>query len=192
VRFAAYRSGHSEGLAVRLPDGEFRGVPAKDAKYPGNLATLIAAGPRALKDAAAVLAGGVAIDPRMAKFPPPLPAPGKIVCVRLNYVDHSVESGFTPPTYPTIFARFASSLIGHETPILRPAASIQLDYEGEMVAVIGKGGRHIPKSQAPRACCRLLDLQRCLDPRLPDQVAAMDRRQEFRLHRRLRPVLRDS
>ena len=51
-------------------------------------------------------------------------------------------------TYPTIFARFASSLIGHGAPILRPAASVQLDYEGEMVAVIGKGGRHIAKNQA--------------------------------------------
>ena len=148
MRFAAYRSGDSEGFAVRLPDAGFHGLSAKDAKYPGNLATLIAAGPQALKDAAAVLAGSAAIDPRMAKFLPPLPAPGKIVCVGLNYVDHSLESGFTPPAYPTIFARFTSSLIGHEAPILRPVASIQLDYEGEMVAVIGKGGRHIPKGQA--------------------------------------------
>lgn len=148
MQFAAYRSGRGEGLAVRLPGGEFRGLPVADAKYPGSLATLIAAGPRALKDAAAVLAGGVAIDPQVGQLLPPLPAPGKIVCVGLNYVDHSLESGFTPPAYPTIFARFASSLVGHGAPILRPAASVQLDYEGEMVAVIGKGGRHIPKSQA--------------------------------------------
>jgi 2-keto-4-pentenoate hydratase/2-oxohepta-3-ene-1,7-dioic acid hydratase in catechol pathway len=148
VRFAAYRSGRGEGLAVQLPGGEFRGLTVLDAKYPGSLAKLIAAGTDALKSAAAVLAGGPAIDPRTALFLPPLAAPGKIVCVGLNYVDHSLESGFTPPSYPTIFARFASSLIGHGAPILRPAASVQLDYEGEMVAVIGKGGRHIPKAQA--------------------------------------------
>jgi 2-keto-4-pentenoate hydratase/2-oxohepta-3-ene-1,7-dioic acid hydratase in catechol pathway len=148
VRFAAYRSGRGKGLAVQLPGGEFHGLSVLDAKYPGGLAKLIAAGGDALKDAAAVLAGGSAIDPRTALFLPPLAAPGKIVCVGLNYVDHSLESGFTPPAYPTIFARFASSLIGHGAPILRPAASVQLDYEGEMVAVIGKGGRHIPKAQA--------------------------------------------
>ena len=148
MRFAAYRSGRGEGLAVQLPGGEFHGLSVHDAKYPGGLAKLIAAGGYALKDAAAVLAGGSAIDPRTALFLPPLAAPGKIVCVGLNYVDHSLESGFTPPAYPTIFARFASSLIGHGAPILRPAASVQLDYEGEMVAVIGKGGRHIPKAQA--------------------------------------------
>jgi 2-keto-4-pentenoate hydratase/2-oxohepta-3-ene-1,7-dioic acid hydratase in catechol pathway len=135
-------------LAVELPGGEFRGFSVLDAKYPGPLATLIAAGNDALRDASAVLAGGPVIDPRSALFLPPLAAPGKIVCVGLNYVDHSLESGFTPPTYPTIFARFSSSLIGHGAPILRPAASVQLDYEGEMVAVIGKGGRHIAKNKA--------------------------------------------
>ena len=148
MRFAAYRSRRGEGLAVQRPSGEFRGLSVLDAKYPGNLAKLIAAGPDALADAAAVLSGGSAIDPRTALFLPPLAEPGKIVCVGLNYVDHSLESGFTPPSYPTIFARFASSLIGHGAPILRPAVSVQLDYEGEMVAVIGKGGRHIAKAQA--------------------------------------------
>jgi acylpyruvate hydrolase len=148
VRFAAYRAGHSKGLAVRLADGEFRGLSAADSNYPGDLATLIAAGPSALKDAAAVLARAPVIDDAVTEFLPPLPAPGKIVCVGLNYIDHSLESGFTPPAYPTIFARFASSLIGHGAPILRPAASIQLDYEGEMVAVIGRGGRHISKNHA--------------------------------------------
>jgi acylpyruvate hydrolase len=148
VRFAVYRAGRGEGLAVQLPGDEFRGLTVLDAKYPGSLAKLIAAGPEALRDAGAVLAGGPVLDLRSMLFLPPLPAPGKIVCVGLNYVDHSLESGFTPPNYPTIFARFSSSLIGHGAPILRPAASVQLDYEGEMVAIIGKGGRHIGKSQA--------------------------------------------
>jgi 2-keto-4-pentenoate hydratase/2-oxohepta-3-ene-1,7-dioic acid hydratase in catechol pathway len=79
---------------------------------------------------------------------PPLPVPGKIICVGLNYVDHSIESGFVPPDYPTIFTRFASSLVGAGAPIIRPRVSTQLDYEGEMVAVIGTGGRHIPEENA--------------------------------------------
>jgi acylpyruvate hydrolase len=68
--------------------------------------------------------------------------------VGLNYVDHSIESGFTPPDYPTIFTRFTSSLVSAGAPIVRPKVSIQLDYEGEMVAVIGKGGRHISEDDA--------------------------------------------
>jgi 2-keto-4-pentenoate hydratase/2-oxohepta-3-ene-1,7-dioic acid hydratase in catechol pathway len=148
LRFAAFRSGRDQGLAVQLPGGEFRGLLAGDPRFPGDLATLIAAGPDALRAAGEKLKAAAPVVSDAMVFLPPLPMPGKIVCVGLNYVDHSLESGFTPPGYPTIFARFASSLIGHGAPILRPAVSVQLDYEGEMVAVIGKGGRHIAKSRA--------------------------------------------
>jgi hypothetical protein len=54
------------------------------------------------------------------------------------------------PDYPTLFARFPSSLIAHSEPIMRPRASEKLDYEGELVAVIGKGGRHIPRAARSR------------------------------------------
>jgi 2-keto-4-pentenoate hydratase/2-oxohepta-3-ene-1,7-dioic acid hydratase in catechol pathway len=78
----------------------------------------------------------------------PLSAPGKIICVGLNYVDHSIESGFTVPDYPAIFARFTSSLIGCGAAIIRLRVSTQLDYEGEMVSIIGTGGRHIAERDA--------------------------------------------
>jgi acylpyruvate hydrolase len=57
------------------------------------------------------------------------------------------------PDYPTLFARFPSSLIAHVEPIVRPRASEKLDYEGELVAVIGKGGRHIPRAAALSHIC---------------------------------------
>ena len=60
----------------------------------------------------------------------------------------SAESGFKQPDYPTLFSRFNSSLIGDKAPIIRPLVSVQLDFEGEMVAVIGKGGRHISHADA--------------------------------------------
>ncbi|WP_408367834.1 MULTISPECIES: fumarylacetoacetate hydrolase family protein, partial [unclassified Paraburkholderia] len=63
----------------------------------------------------------------------------------LNYRDHSSEAAFEAQTYPTVFARFATSLIGHGDPIRMPAQSSQLDYEGELVAVVGKSGRNIGK-----------------------------------------------
>lgn len=148
MRFAAFNSGELDGLAVAGANGQFHGLLTKDAGYPGPLDVLIRKGRRALDAAAAVLENGPAIDLGQVKLLPPLPAPGKIICVGLNYIDHSIESGFTPPDYPTIFTRFTSSLIGAGAPIIRPRVSTQLDYEGEMVAIIGTGGRHIAEKDA--------------------------------------------
>ena len=148
MRFATYRSPQGSGLAIALPGGEFRGINESDATFPGRLEELIAEGADALQAAGKRLATGRRVDPQSVQWLPPISAPGKIICVGLNYVDHSIESGFVPPTYPTLFARFSTSLIGHGAAIRRPEASIQLDYEGEMVAIIGKAGRHIAPSQA--------------------------------------------
>jgi 2-keto-4-pentenoate hydratase/2-oxohepta-3-ene-1,7-dioic acid hydratase in catechol pathway len=71
-----------------------------------------------------------------------------VICLGLNYADHAAEGGFEVPEFPTIFARFASNLIGHGASILKPTTSDALDYEGEMVAVIGKRGRNIAKADA--------------------------------------------
>ena len=148
MRFAAFKSGEQEGLAIASPNGEFHGLMIGEESYPGNLATLVEHGRGALDSAAAVLARGPQIDLDDAVLLPPLSTPGKIICVGLNYVDHSIESGFTVPDYPTIFARFASSFVGCGSAIIRPKASTQLDYEGEMVAIIGVGGRHIREQAA--------------------------------------------
>src|ERR1700677_4772073 len=148
MRFAAFKSGEQEGLATGSPNGEFHGLMIGGESYPGNLATLVEHGRGALYSAAALLARGPQIDLDDAVLLPPLSTPGKIICVGLNYVDHSIESGFTVPDYPTIFARFASSLTASGAPIVRPLVSTQLDYEGEMVAIIGTRGRHIAEKDA--------------------------------------------
>lgn len=148
MRFAAFKSGEREGLAVAGSEREFRGLHSDDANYPGSLDVLIRKGHGALESAAETLRAGDPVDLDEVTLLPPLAAPAKIICVGLNYVDHSLESGFTPPSYPTIFSRFTSSLIGANAPILRPKVSTQLDYEGEMVAVIGVGGRHIAEADA--------------------------------------------
>jgi 2-keto-4-pentenoate hydratase/2-oxohepta-3-ene-1,7-dioic acid hydratase in catechol pathway len=81
---------------------------------------------------------------------PPIPAPEKIICVGVNYPDRNAEykDAEAPPKYPSLFMRTARSFVGHETPLVRPGASAQLDYEGELVVVIGKAGRHIAESKA--------------------------------------------
>lgn len=82
------------------------------------------------------------------KFLPPLRRPTKILCVGLNFKDHSKESNFEQPDYPTMFLRLNTSLVAHNAPIVRPRVSDSLDYEGEIAVVLGKGGRHIRKEDA--------------------------------------------
>lgn len=147
MRFAAYWDGSRSGLAASR-GGAFHGLLAGDERYPGSLSSLVAGGLEQLLAAGEALLSGPEVDLSSVTLLPPLPAPPKIVCVGLNYADHSAESGFKVPDYPTVFGRFASSLIGHGAPIIRPLASEQLDYEGEFVAVIGKGGRDISRERA--------------------------------------------
>lgn len=149
MRFVAFRDVRGTGLAVLSPDdGEYFGLHVEDVGYTGDLLTLLRGGRARLSDAHRRLWAGEQLDPETIEFLPPIPQPGKIICVGLNYADHSAESGFKQPDYPTLFGRFNSSLIGHKAPLIRPRVSDQLDYEGEVVAVVGKGGRHIAKAAA--------------------------------------------
>jgi acylpyruvate hydrolase len=147
VKFIRYQIENTEGLAIEQ-DGKVRGLLATDANYPGDLDKLVGKGLEGLKAVAKVLAEGKSVDLSKVKLLPPIRSPEKVICVGLNYRDHSAESGFKQPDYPTLFGRFNSSLIGDGAPIVRPKVSDQLDYEGELVAVIGKGGRHIPLAKA--------------------------------------------
>jgi 2-keto-4-pentenoate hydratase/2-oxohepta-3-ene-1,7-dioic acid hydratase in catechol pathway len=81
---------------------------------------------------------------------PPIPAPEKIICIGVNYPDRNAEykDGQDAPKYPSMFMRTPRSFVGHEAPLVRPRASVQLDYEGEVVLIIGKAGRHIPEGSA--------------------------------------------
>lgn len=79
---------------------------------------------------------------------PPVTRPTKIICVGLNYKDHTAESDYQQPDYPTFFLRLITSLTAHNEPIVRPLASDSLDFEGELAVVIGKTGRHVAKESA--------------------------------------------
>ena len=84
------------------------------------------------------------------EFLPVIPNPAKILCVGVNYRTHLAESGRPATEQPMIFARFANSQIGHLAPIVRPRASDQLDFEGELAVVIGRRGRHVERASAHR------------------------------------------
>ena len=82
------------------------------------------------------------------KYLCPIERPPKIICVGLNYADHAKESPYEKPTYPVLFLRVTTSLVPHGGALIAPKASEQFDYEGEMVAIIGKAGRHISRADA--------------------------------------------
>jgi acylpyruvate hydrolase len=148
MRFVFFESNDGRGLAAERVIGSYCGLLNSDPKYPGDLDKLIGLGHEALEQAHRTLLEGDEIDSETIRYLPPFLKPGKIICIGLNYVDHSIESGFEQPSYPTLFARFTSSIVGHKRPLIRPAVSEQLDYEGEIAAIIGRKGRHITKSEA--------------------------------------------
>lgn len=149
MRFLTYRKAGIEGLAIeRDGSGRFYGLDRDQANYPGDLLTLIGKGQQALEAAADALGNGTALELDSLEILPPLPHPGKIICVGLNYHDHSAESGFEPPKDPTLFARFPSSLIGHQQALVCPQESVEFDYEAELAVIIGKAGRRINKEHA--------------------------------------------
>ncbi|SEE71601.1 2-keto-4-pentenoate hydratase/2-oxohepta-3-ene-1,7-dioic acid hydratase (catechol pathway) [Rhizobiales bacterium GAS188] len=81
-------------------------------------------------------------------YAPVIANPAKILCVGLNYEEHRKETGRPEAAYPSIFTRFADSLIGHEAPIHLPPVSSALDYEGELAVVIGRPGFRVPRDKA--------------------------------------------
>lgn len=147
MRFMTYKAEDGIGLAAKFGD-EYRGRVTSGTLKGGSLIDLLRQGGHALDRAYAELEAAPVVELDKVEVLPPLPNPPKIICVGLNYSDHTQESGFKQPDHPTFFPRFASSLIGAGAPIVRPDISETLDYEGELVAIIGKGGRNIAKADA--------------------------------------------
>ena len=95
------------------------------------------------------LSEGKTYDLDEIRFLPLIPNPDKILCVGLNYKSHREETGLGKGSvYPVIFTRFSNTLVAHGEPIILPAASSKLDYEGELALVIGKAGRAISEEDA--------------------------------------------
>ncbi|MEC8870193.1 MAG: fumarylacetoacetate hydrolase family protein, partial [Pseudomonadota bacterium] len=96
-----------------------------------------------------------AADGRPADFPieeieflPLIPNARKIICVAVNYLAHAREAGRTIGEHPVLFHRHTQTQVGHQQPLLVPKASHQLDFEGEIAVILGKGGAHIKPEDA--------------------------------------------
>jgi 2-keto-4-pentenoate hydratase/2-oxohepta-3-ene-1,7-dioic acid hydratase in catechol pathway len=147
-RIATFSVGSSNKYGA-VVEGGIVDLSARFGKDYPTLREVIAAGAlRKLAGEAARHSPDHAID--AITWLPPIPAPEKIICIGVNYPDRNAEykDGQDAPKYPSLFMRTPRSFVGHNTPLVRPRASPQFDYEGEVVLVIGKPGRHIPQSTA--------------------------------------------
>ncbi len=147
MRFLSFSRNGQAGFGA-LVDG---GVVDLSARYPElpDLRAAIAAGRLAeLAAGAATTFADFGMDELL--YLPTIPNPQKIICIGVNYADRNAEykDGSAAPSYPSVFMRARESLTGHEAPLLRPPESEQLDYEGEIVIVVGRAGRRIREADA--------------------------------------------
>ena len=144
MKFLSFRAGGAARYGVA--DGNTVIDLTPRLRYP-DLKALIAAGAGAEAEREAK---GAAADFTLDQiaFDPAIPNAGKIVCVGLNYHEHLSETGLAKHAYPTIFVRWADTQVGHLQPMILPKNCETFDYEAELVAVIGKHGRHIEEADA--------------------------------------------
>ncbi|MBZ7926814.1 fumarylacetoacetate hydrolase family protein [Ensifer adhaerens] len=147
-RFVSFSAGGKTGYGLVSGDGIIDLSKRHGTTWP-TLREVIEAGALArLADEAAGLMPELSLDE--IRYEIPVPAPEKIICVGVNFPDRNEEykDGQAAPSNPSLFIRFPRSFTGHGQPLIRPPESLQLDYEGEIVIVIGKGGRRIPEASA--------------------------------------------
>lgn len=149
MRLATWTVRGAERFGVVRPDGGLVDLSKRLEGRFGSVQDVIAAN---AAGEVATLIEGVPSEGKVSDVTllPPVPRPGKIICVGVNYPERNAEykDGTDLPKYPSLFVRFANSFVGHGAPILRPPESTQFDYEGEIVIVIGKSGRRIAERQA--------------------------------------------
>ncbi len=150
---------------MRLLAFDKDGVPTIGVRRGEAIVDLSLAAPELPRDIPGLLALGEGIMQRIAaivldppaeavrpaeglRYHPPVWNAPKYLCCGLNYAEHAKEGGREPPEHPSLFVRYAQSLVGHDEPIVKPWISDKFDYEGELVAVIGTPGRHVPLEDA--------------------------------------------
>lgn len=149
MRLATIQTDAGPRAAVLWND-RYVDLHATDAALPASVRQLLADGPAALTAVAqAVRRPNAVMHPAAdVKLLPPIPDPAKIVCLGLNYRDHAAESGAPIPKEPILFSKYATALIGHGDAIVLPPVSQKVDYEAELVIVVGKRGRNLKVNEA--------------------------------------------
>lgn len=138
---------HDGKQRIGCPDGDrIIDLSVADPTLPTDLLSLLEAGPEAMaqaKNAATTARSDAFLDSSEITYLPLIPRAPKVICIGRNYAAHAKEGGAEPPTYPEIFYRGNTSLLAHDQPIILPQCSDKLDYEAELVAIVGKRARHV-------------------------------------------------
>lgn len=141
MRYVSFLRPDGAASFGHLANGEIIDLKPADDSVPDLKAALA-------DDALARLVAGERFAAADVVLLPVIPNPAKILCVGLNYATHVAETGREQKEHPAIFTRWADSLIADGAPMIRPAESIRLDYEGELALVIGRAGRRIAREDA--------------------------------------------
>ena len=150
MRLLSFKKGDCQQIGV-LEGENVVNLSMADPSLPNELVEIISGGEIFLQQ----IKNCVKLAPKDSYIPlhsidwlPPTRKAGKIICLGLNYAAHAAEGGYERPSYPSFFMRSNTSLVAHEKPIIRPQASETLDYEAELVAVVGKHARHVKRENA--------------------------------------------
>jgi 2-keto-4-pentenoate hydratase/2-oxohepta-3-ene-1,7-dioic acid hydratase in catechol pathway len=141
--------GETGPRVAAMVKGMFVDLNKVDPAVPTSMRALLEQGAEGLDRAATALAAGRPFKKaEPLPFLAPVPDPQKVICVGLNYADHAKESGAAIPGEPVIFCKFATAVSAHLRPIVLPSVANCVDYEAELVVVVGRGGRYIPRERA--------------------------------------------
>jgi 2-keto-4-pentenoate hydratase/2-oxohepta-3-ene-1,7-dioic acid hydratase in catechol pathway len=148
MRLATILTPHGPRAAVPVGDA-YVDLHGTDPGLPGCVKQLLAASPAVRKAAAEAAKAPTAVRhaANAVKLLPPVPDPSKVLCIGLNYRDHAIEGGKAIPSEPVLFAKYPNALIAHGDPIQLPKVAQKVDYEAELVIVVGKRGRHVPNDK---------------------------------------------
>jgi 2-keto-4-pentenoate hydratase/2-oxohepta-3-ene-1,7-dioic acid hydratase in catechol pathway len=144
-------SGGKAAVGVKTADGKIIDLSKQMPRGPKTVVEILAGGKKLQAEVAKACAkpkAGATVSAKSAKYLPPIPNPGKILCIGLNYRKHAEETGSPIPAYPIVFCRYNNTLTPHNGKMPRPSHSEQLDWEAELAVIIGRKCRNVAKEKA--------------------------------------------
>jgi acylpyruvate hydrolase len=151
MRLCTIMNGGKAVVGVKNGDGKIIDLSKQMPRGPKSVVEILAGGKKVQAEVAKACAkpkAGATVSAKSAKYLPPIPNPGKVLCIGLNYRKHAEETGNPMPPYPIVFCRFNNTLVPHNGKMPMPSHSTQLDWEAELTIVIGKKCRNVPKEKA--------------------------------------------
>ena len=151
MRLCTINSGGKPVVGVKMGDGKVIDLSKQMPRGPKTVVEILAGGKKVQAEVAKACTkpkAGATVSEKSAKYLCPIPAPGKILCIGLNYRKHAEETGSKIPDYPVVFTRFNNTLVPHNGKMLSTTHSVQYDWEAELTIVIAKKCRNVPKEKA--------------------------------------------